>query len=107
MEIFFWPVLIMTKINLSELQEFKKNYLKEITDISNNLNTINRELNKLKEFINTPNIGKKIEEFNNYYNEYKDLIKNNTEALDINIGNIIGVYQELYNNLNKGVGYDK
>ncbi len=97
----------MTKINLSELQEFKKNYLKEITDISNNLNTINRELNKLKEFINTPNIGKKIEEFNNYYNEYKDLIKNNTEALDINIGNIISVYQELYNNLNKGVGYDK
>ena len=97
----------MTKINLSELQEFKKNYLKEITDISNNLNTINRELNKLKEFINTPNIGKKIEEFNNYYNEYKDLIKNNTEALDINIGNIISVYQELYKSLNKGVGYDK
>ena len=93
----------MTKINLSELQEFKKNYLKEITDISNNLNTINRELNKLKEFINTPNIGKKIEE----YNEYKDLIKNNTEALDINIGNIISVYQELYKSLNKGVGYDK
>ena len=97
----------MTKINLSELQEFKKNYLQEVTDISNNLIIINRELNKLKDYINTPNIGKKIEEFNEYYKEYKDLIKDNTEVLDINIGNIIGVYQELYKSLNKGVGYDK
>ena len=99
--------LTMINISTSELDKFKSNYDTDINNSIDYLRIINQELNNLREFIDTPNIGKKIEEFNN---EYNDLVKDINELSGLmseTIDSTIKVYQALTDSLKRGVGNEE
>jgi hypothetical protein len=97
----------MININISELEDFKLKYDTEISTSMDYLKVINQELNNLKEYISTPNIGAKIEEFHKEYSELLDIINNTTELMSNNIGSTIEIYQALNNTLGRGVNNEK
>ena len=85
----------MIEINIDELNKLE-------TDI----NDVFDQLTGLKESINTPNISKKIDEFNEVYYQVKDSIKESNTYLDTQVKNIIKNYEGLYKDIKVGVNND-
>ncbi len=98
---------IMININIDELNEFKTNYYREISIIDENVNILFNELTNLNESINTPNISRKIDEFNEKYYETKNIIHENSLLLDSTIEEVIKKYNDLLIEIKKGVTNDK
>ena len=96
----------MIEINIDELNKFSDNYYQEINKLEADINDIFEQLISLKESINTPNITKKIEEFNEIYYQVKDSIKESNLYLDKQVKNIINNYEGLYKDIKVGVNND-
>ena len=96
----------MIEINIDELNKFSNNYYQEINKLETDINEIFEQLINLKESINTPNITKKIEEFNEIYYQVKDSINESNLYLDKQVKNIIKNYEGLYKDIKVGVNND-
>ena len=96
----------MIEINIDELNKFSNNYYQEINKLETDINEIFEQLINLKESINTPNITKKIEEFNEIYYQVKDSINESNLYLDKQVKNIIKNYEVLYKDIKVGVNND-
>ncbi|MBP5683872.1 MAG: hypothetical protein J6X02_01280 [Bacilli bacterium] len=93
----------MIEINVDELNQFSDNYYQEINKLETYLNENFEQLLNLKEAINTPNITKKINDFNELYYQAKGSIKESNLYLDKQVKNIIHAYHDLYKDIKKGV----
>jgi uncharacterized coiled-coil DUF342 family protein len=96
----------MIEINIDELNKFSNNYYQEINKLETDINDVFDQLTGLKESINTPNISKKIDEFNEVYYQVKDSIKESNTYLDTQVKNIIKNYEGLYKDIKVGVNND-
>ncbi len=96
----------MIEINIDELNKFSNNYYQEINKLETDINDVFDQLTGLKESINTPNISKKIDEFNEVYYQVKDSIKESNTYLEAQVKNIIKNYEGLYKDIKVGVNND-
>ena len=97
----------MTNININELEKFKLNYEVDINNSLDYLRIINQELSNMHEYINTPNIGHKVEEFNNEYNLLVKDINELSKLLSDYLSTIIKIYQSSNEIQRRGVGNEE
>ena len=99
--------LIMTNIDINKLEQFKLNYDADISNSLDYLRIINQELSNMKEYIDTPIIGKRIDEFSSEYNNLANNIKEVSKLMSDYLASIIKVYQSLGDVLQRGVGNEE